>query len=142
METIPPLVPLTDTPPNLVRSLILLGFGLTLLLLAIYRLKKYRLKERYALLFAFIGLPFVVLAVYPGAVGWASVTLKIDHGSILLMCVSSFLFLIVFELSCIVSRQDDRINTLAQMVGILQQEARDAQVKARNAETGGVASGK
>ena len=98
------------------------AFGLTLLALAIVRLRRYRLKERYALLLVLLGLPFVMLAIWPSAVGWLSQTLVIDHGTILLMGISAFLFLTIFELLSIVSQQDAKITSLAQMVGILEEK--------------------
>jgi hypothetical protein len=103
----------------------LAAFGLTLLVLAVIRLRRYRLKERYALLLVLLGIPFMLLAVWPGAVGWLSQTLSIDHGTILLMGISAFLFLTIFELLSIVSQQDAKITTLAQMVGILEQKQKE-----------------
>lgn len=49
----------------MIRSLILVIFGGSLLLLAVRRLKQFKLKERYTLLFLMLGLPFLVLAVWP-----------------------------------------------------------------------------
>ncbi|HET6249255.1 MAG TPA: DUF2304 domain-containing protein [Tepidisphaeraceae bacterium] len=79
----------------------------------------YKLKERYALLFVLIGLPFVALAFWPDAVGWIATKLKIQYTTLALIGVSVFLFLIVFELLTIVSVQDQKITALAQLVGIL-----------------------
>ena len=83
--------------PRMVRSLFLVAFGGILLLLAIRRLRTYRLKERYALLFVLIGLPFVALAFCPQAVGWMADRLGLQYHVLALICVSVFLFLIVFE---------------------------------------------
>ncbi len=97
-------------------------FGGSLLLLAVLRLRTYKLKERYALLFLLIGLPFVLLAFRPDAVGWMAARLKIEYTTLALICISVFLFLIVFELLTIVSVQDQKINSLAQIVGILMEK--------------------
>ena len=110
--------------PNLLRTLILLAFGSTLLLLAVRRLRRFRLKERYALLFVLLGLPFLVLAVWPRGIELLSELTRIAQPTVMLLCVSVFLILSVFELLTIVSVQDRKITTLAQMVGILMEHQR------------------
>src|SRR5579864_9367013 len=105
--------------PKLFQTLFLATFGLLLLLLAVRRLRTYRLKERYALLFLLIGLPFVGLAFWPDGVGWMAKQLGIQYSTLALICVSVFLFLAVFELLTIVSVQDQKITALAQLVAIL-----------------------
>ncbi len=110
-----------------------MAFGGILLLLAIRRLRTYRLKERYALLFVLIGLPFVGLAFWPDGVGWMAEKLKIQYNTLALICVSVFLFLIVFELLSIVSVQDQKITALAQLVGILMEREKLAEPEHRAA---------
>lgn len=104
------------------RRLILLFFGLGVLFIAVRRLRVYRLKERHALLFLMTGLPFLVLAVWQDAIGWLATRLGIAYQTVSLMCVSAFLILMVFELLTIVSLQDRRISTLAQIVGIMMEK--------------------
>ena len=99
-----------------------MGFGGILLLLAVRRLRRYKLKERYTLLFLFIGMPFLLLAIRPDAVGWMAIGLGIQYTTLSLIGVSVFLFLIVFELLSIVSVQDQKITALAQLVGILMEK--------------------
>ena len=99
-----------------------MAFGGILLLLAVRRLRAYKLKERYALLFVLIGLPFVALAFWPDGVGWMAEQMHIQYTTLALICVSVFLFFIVFELLSIVSVQDQKITALAQMVGILMEK--------------------
>ncbi|HZL34557.1 MAG TPA: DUF2304 domain-containing protein [Tepidisphaeraceae bacterium] len=119
-----------------------MGFGGILLLLAVLRLRRYKLKERYALFFVLIALPFLGLAVWPGAVGWIAEKLNIQYTTFALICVSFFLFLIVFELLSIVSVQDQKITALAQLVGILMEREKLADPEHRpgaegvGAETG------
>src|SRR3954469_10141960 len=100
-------------------KLILLAIGASLLLLSIRRLRQYKLKERYTLIFVFIGAPFMLLALWPNALGTAANFLNINYHTIALLCVSAFFLVIVLELLTIVSQQDRKITTLAQMVGIL-----------------------
>jgi Uncharacterized conserved protein (DUF2304) len=104
------------------RSTILLIFGLSLLLLAVRRLRVYQLKERHALVFLFLGMPFLLLAARQDAVGWVATKLGIQYQTVALLCLAAFLSLMVFELLTIVSLQDRRIATLAQIVGIMMEK--------------------
>jgi hypothetical protein len=97
----------------------LILMGGSLLVLALRRLRQFRLRERYALLFMLIGLPFIGLAFWQDGVAWMAGYLNMQYNTLALICVSVFLFLAVFELLTIVSQQDRKITTLAQMVGIL-----------------------
>jgi hypothetical protein len=115
-----------------IQSLFPATFGLLLLLLAIRRLRTYRLKERYALLFLLIGLPFVGLAFWPEGVAWMAHQLGIQYNTFALICVSVFLFLVVFELLTIVSVQDQKINSLAQLVAILMEKQKLAEPEHRS----------
>jgi len=94
-------------------------------MLAIKRLRSYRLKERYALVFVLIGAPFLVLALWPDGLGVASRWLHIQYQTVALICVTAFFLLIILELLTIVSQQDRKITTLAQMVGILMNRQND-----------------
>ncbi len=88
-------------------------------MLAIRRLGKYRLKERYTLVFLFIALPFVALAFWPDAMTYIAQQLDIQNHTLIILCVCAFFLIIVLELLTIVSIQDRKIANLAQMVGIL-----------------------
>ena len=61
----------------------------------------------------------MILAVWPRGVERLSELTGIAQATVMLLCVSVFLILVVFELLTIVSVQDRKITTLAQMVGIL-----------------------
>jgi hypothetical protein len=106
----------------IVKSAILLVLGGSLFTLAVIRLRQYRLKERYALVFLLLGLPFVLLAAWPNGVEWVANILGIHYQTVALISVTSFLLLAVFELLTIVSVQDQKISELAQLVGILMQK--------------------
>src|SRR5579864_6486063 len=121
--------------PKLFQTLFLATFGGLLLLLAIRRLRTYRLKERYALLFLLIGLPFVGLAFWPDGVAWMARHLGIQYNTLALICVSAFLFLMVFELLTIVSVQDQKITALAQLVAILMEKQKLAEPEHRPGAT-------
>ena len=111
----------------MLKSLILLLFGGGLLLLAVLRLRRYRLKERYALIFLLLGLPFFALAAWPNAVGRVADVLDMDYRTVTLLCVAGVLALMVFELLTIVSVQDQKITALAQLVGILMEKQKLAE---------------
>jgi len=81
-----------------------------------------------------IGLPFVGLAFWPAAVGLMATQLHIQYNTLSLICVSVFLFLVVFELLTIVSMQDQKINALAQLVAILMEKQKLAEPEHRPAE--------
>ena len=112
---------------TIVKSLILLALGAVLFLLAVLRLRRYRLKERYAIVFLLLGLPFFVLAAWPNGVGRVAEVLDMDYRTVTLIGVSTVLFLMVFELLTIVSVQDQKITALAQLVGILMEKQKLAE---------------
>lgn len=91
------------------------------------RLRQYRLRERYALVFLILGLPFALLAAWPNAIGYVADALHIHYQTVTLLCVTGFLTVMVFELLTIVSEQDQKITTLAQHVGILMERLRLAE---------------
>ena len=105
-----------------IRGIILLVFGLFVVLMALRSLRAQRLKEEYALLYVFIGLPFLVLAVWPDAVVVISDLLKIEKPTFLILATGSFLLLIQFKLTSIISVQDRRINSLTQLLAIMTEE--------------------
>ncbi len=109
------------------KSLILLALGAALQLLAVLRLRRYKLKERYALVFLLLGLPFFALAAWPNAVGRLADVLDVDYRTLTLLGVASVLALMVFELLTIVSVQDQKITALAQLVGILMEKQKLAE---------------
>src|SRR5438874_9952992 len=82
----------------MIRSLILVIFGGSLLLLAIRRLKQFKLKERFTLLFLLLGLPFMALAIWPNGVELLARASGIEQKTVMLLSVSIFLILIIFEL--------------------------------------------
>jgi len=106
----------------IIRSAILLAVSATLLLLVVRRMRRQKLKERHALMFIFIAIPFLILAVWPVAIDLVSDLLGISTYTVMLLGVSVFLILLIFELLTIVSVLDRKVSTLAQMVGILNEK--------------------
>ena len=73
----------------------------------------------------------MALAFWPNGVGWIAENLRIQYNTLALICVSVFLFLIVFELLTIVSVQDQKITALAQLVAILMEKQKLAEPEHR-----------
>ncbi|MEZ6190335.1 MAG: DUF2304 domain-containing protein [Phycisphaerales bacterium] len=106
----------------ILRNLIVLALGATILLMAIRSLRAGRLKERYALIFVLTGLPFLVLAMWRDGVGYIAQWLDIDYRTLALIGVTTFFMLMIFKLLSIVSVQERRLTTLAQNMSILMQK--------------------
>ncbi len=113
-------------------TLILLAIGNTLLLMSIRSLRVQRLNERHALLFVAVGVPFLALALWPDAIGWLSARLGIEYQTVLLLAVTTFFLLMNFHLLSIVSVQERRITSLAQMVAIMTQKLHTDRGHGRN----------
>jgi len=107
---------------NYSLPIILVAIGGMLLIIAVRSLRAGRLQERYALLLGALGLPFLILAIWPDAVGDLAKLLGIEYHTVLLLCVTTFFLLLNFKLLSIVSVQDRRITTLTQTVGLLMAE--------------------
>jgi hypothetical protein len=102
--------------------IILLVFGVSVLIAAVRRMRTYRLKERHMLMFILTGLPFLALAIWPAGLGWISAQLHIDYHTVSMLCIAAFLILVIFEMLTIISLQDRKISTLAQIVGIMMEK--------------------
>jgi hypothetical protein len=118
------------------RTLILLVIGATILWLVLRSLRAMRLKERYALLMLGVGLPFVLLALWPDAVVFLSGALSIEKPTFLVLGLTVFVVLIIFELLSIVSVQERKITALAQIVGILSQKQREMELREKQSQRG------
>lgn len=107
----------------MIRTIILLTYGLGLIFLALRSLRAQRLRERYVLLFVGIGLPFLILSLWPDGIVWLSTTLRIEKATLLVLLVAGFLILVVFELLSIVSVHERKIATLTQLTAILVEQS-------------------
>lgn len=106
----------------MIRSILLLLFGGLVLFQALRSLRKQRLSERYALVFFFVSIPFLLLAVWPDGIVKLSNLLDIERYTMQVLAMGGFLLLVVFKLTSIVSVQDRRIRTLTQLVAILMEK--------------------
>ena len=105
-----------------IRTLILLAFGVCLLFFALRSLRQQRLKERYALIMFFSGLPFLVLAFWPRGLLFLARKMDIGVEALMVMLLTLFVVLMIFKLLSVVSVQDRRIATLTQKVAILMEQ--------------------
>ncbi|MBI1337549.1 MAG: DUF2304 family protein [Phycisphaera sp.] len=106
----------------MIRTLILAIFGGVLLFLTVRSLRAHRLKEVYALLFGALGLPFLVLSLWPDGIVFVSDVLRIEKPTVLVLFLTVFVVALVFKLFSIVSVQQQRIATLTQIVGVLMEK--------------------
>ena len=117
-----------DQGTNIIRSLILLLYGGTLLVLALRSLRAQRLKERYVVVLILTGLPFLLLAVWPNGISRLANLMGMPYHTVLILLLAGFLIVELFELLSIISIQERRIASLAQMVGILMERHRTAEL--------------
>lgn len=106
----------------MIRTIFLLTLGCMLLLMAVRSLRAMRLKERYALIFFFTGLPFVILAYWPDGIVFLVETLEIEKPTLMVLALAVFLILMLFKLLAVVSVQDRKITALTQTVAILMEK--------------------
>ncbi|MEM1207836.1 MAG: DUF2304 domain-containing protein [Planctomycetota bacterium] len=104
------------------RTLILLTAGLAVIGLTLRSLRKQRLNERYVLLFVLTGLPLIAVAIWPNAVVFLERVLVIEKATMLTLGVSIYFLLTTFALLSIVSVQERRIQTLAQLVAMMREQ--------------------
>lgn len=69
-----------------------------------------------------ISLPFLALAFWQEGLVYMARLINVQVPTFALICVSVFLCVAIFELLTIVSTQDRKIRTLAQMVAMLMEK--------------------
>lgn len=106
----------------MIRTMVLLVLGIMLFLTALRSLKAMRLKERYALIFFFLGMPFVVLAYWPDGIVFLVKMLDIEKPTLMVLALTGFVVLMFFKLLSVVSVQERQITTLTQTVAILMEQ--------------------
>ena len=102
----------------MIRTIFLAVYGVGLIALVVRSLKAQRLRERYVLVLIGSAVPFVVLAVWPDGIVYLSALLKIEKATLLVLIVTAFLILVIFELLSIVSVHERKIARLAQEVAM------------------------
>ncbi len=110
------------------RVLSLLAAGVTLFAM-IDLLRRHQLREKYAILWLFVSLSVVVLAVFPEVLATGAQLTGVQTPSNLLFFVAALVLLIVcVQLSWEISRLEDETRALAEEVAILRLEAQKGRV--------------
>ena len=91
------------------------------ILVAIFLLlRSHKLKEKYAVLWALVGVACLILVAFPGLLDFVASAVGIQVGSNLLFTLSIILLLgICLQLSLEVSSQEDKVRRLAEEAAIL-----------------------
>jgi hypothetical protein len=97
----------------------LIGGAVTLVVL-FEMLRRQRLREKYAVIWAFVAAVTVLIAVFPGALTWASDVLGVQVPANLLFFGAIMLLLVVsIQLSYEIGRLEERTRTLAEEAALL-----------------------
>jgi hypothetical protein len=108
-------------------NLLGLAMAVAILVTLFEMLRRHRLREKYALIWFLIALAAVVVAVFPGLLGWATDLLGLSLPSNLLFFVASVvLLLLTLQHSDELGRLEERTRTLAEEVGLLRLEIQRA----------------
>jgi len=108
-------------------NLLGLAMAVAILVTLFEMLRRHRLREKYALIWFLIALAAVVVAVFPGLLGWATDLLGLSLPSNLLFFVASVvLLLLTLQHSYELGRLEERTRTLAEEVGLLRLELQRA----------------
>jgi hypothetical protein len=108
---------------SIVCSLILLWF-------IIHNVKKERIKEAYAIIWIFMGLAFLTVAIWPGLMGFISGLFGIYYPpALLILILTVMIIFILIQFSVVISRQSERIKVLTQELALLKSDVEDNNVE-------------
>ena len=97
----------------------LIGGAVTLVVL-FEMLRRQRLREKYAVIWAFVAAVTVLIAVFPGTLTWAADALGVQVPANLLFFGAIMLLLVVsIQLSYEIGRLEERTRTLAEEAALL-----------------------
>ena len=107
----------------------------------LWLLKNRRLALKYTLLWFLTAFLMLLLVLFPGLMNFAASLVGIQSRmNALYIFLIAFLILLVFSLTSIVSRQTDRIRSLAQAQAILEKRVRELEEETFPADPTGSAS--
>ena len=107
----------------------------------LWLLKNRRLALKYTLLWFLTAFLMLLLVLFPGLMNFAASLVGIQSRmNALYIFLIAFLILLVFSLTSIVSRQTDRIRSLAQAQAILEKRVRELEEGTFPADPGGSGS--
>jgi hypothetical protein len=82
------------------------------------------LKERYALLWIGTGLVLLTFAIYPNVIGWLVQITGMHYTSAIMVVLFSFMILIAFHVSLVLSKFDQEKRQLTQNLALLETRVR------------------
>jgi len=96
----------------------------------IFFLRKNALSLRYTLLWLGSGFIMLLVSIFPGIIAFISKILGFQVASnALFVLILGFFLVILLSLTSIVSRQTDKIKTLAQAIALLEKRIREMEEK-------------
>lgn len=110
--------------PNKIR-LFMGGISLLHLFITLETVRRNALKERYALLWLGTGLVLLFFAVYPDGIGWLVQVTGMHYTSAIIIVVFTFLILIAFHVSLVLSNYENDRRRLSQNLALLEARIRD-----------------
>ncbi len=110
--------------PNQIR-LFMAFISLGHLFVTLETLRRNSLKEQYALLWLGTGVVLLILAIQPDLIGWLVSITGMHYSSAIMLVVFSFLILIAFHVSIILSRHEDDRRKFSQKIALLEQRIRE-----------------
>jgi hypothetical protein len=106
--------------PNKIR--IFMGVvSLTHLFITLEAVRRNALKERYALLWIGTGFALLLFAIQPNVIGWLVEVTGMHYTSAIMLVVFTFLILIAFHVSLVLSQYETDRRRFAQQLALLQQ---------------------
>jgi hypothetical protein len=107
---------------NRIQILAIIG-SISLLIFIIILIRQHRLKEEYSLLWLFFTIFFIIFSVWRNGLEWISDLMGIAYPpAALFLILIMALFVIMIEFSLIISKQSERIKSIGQNIGLMQQE--------------------
>lgn len=110
--------------PNKIR-LFMGVVSLTHLFITLEAVRRNALKERYALLWLGTGLALLVFAIQPNVIGWLVEVTGMHYTSAIMLVVFSFLILIAFHVSLVLSQYENERRKFSQEIALLREKVEE-----------------
>jgi hypothetical protein len=110
--------------PNKIR-LFMGTVSLSHLFITLEAVRRNLLKERYSLLWIGTGLVLLVFAVYPEGIEWLVNVTGMHYTSAIIVVVFTFLILIAFHVSLVLSKYENDRRRLSQSIALLEARIRE-----------------
>ena len=105
---------------TLLQMIVVASLGIFILLVTIEFIRERKLKEEYSLLWLTVGLVLLLFTLFPNLLYSISKVLFLHYLTTLLMVTFTFLTVIVFHFSIVISKHSEREVELAQKLAILE----------------------